>query len=232
MTGLTNIVRIANSGATGFAVRGDGTVWSWGANASGALGNGSTGAYSLVPVQVSNMTGATDVAAGGSNGFALRNDGSVWAWGANTAGQLGNGSAVTQSTVPVKVTNLTAVTAIGAGRYNGYAVRNDGTVWAWGAGSDGANGNNNACVNVDFPCASRVPVQVSGLTGATTVTSFEYGGLALRTDGSIAGWGFNGYQTLANDSAYWTALTPVTAQGVPNVTAIGSGEYSSYALVP
>ncbi|TDV54906.1 RCC1 domain-containing protein [Actinophytocola oryzae] len=232
VSGLTNVVSIANTGTAGYAVRADGTVWAWGSNAAGALGQPSSVAFTTTPVQVAGLDSATSVAGGGNGGYAVRADGTVWAWGVNTEGQLGNGSSVLQSATPVRVGDLTGVTSVAGGRYNGYATRADGTVWAWGAGSDGALGSGVDCSQTDFPCASGVPVQVAKLADVTAVASFEYGGLVLRADNTISGWGFNGSQTLANDSAYWSAPQPVPANGLSGVSAVGAGEYSAYAVVP
>lgn len=241
--GLTNVVAIDNSGTTGYAVRADGTAWTWGANGSGALGTGSTVTHSLVPVQVPGLTNITDVAGGASNGYAHRTDGTVWAWGDNSAGQLGNNSTVTFSRTPVQVSGLTGTIAIAAGRYNGYAVKSDGTVWAWGAGNNGALGNNTVTLTCppaeepgqeppEFPCVSRVPVRVLNLSDATGVASFEYGAYALRADETIAAWGFNGSHSLGNDSAYWESLVPVPVLGLSGVSAIGGGEYTGFAVAP
>lgn len=234
VSGLTNVVGVAATANTSYAVRSDGTVWAWGRNTSGALGNGSSVTFSAVPVQVSGLTGATKVAGGDLGGYALRNDGTVWAWGNNAEGQLGNGSTAASSSVPVQVSNLTDVTAIAGGRYNGYAVKDDGTAWAWGAGSNGALGSGVDCTTaeIEFPCASRVPAQVSGLTDVDAVASFEYGGYARRADQTLVAWGFNLSKSLGNDSAYPEALEPVPVLGVSDVSFVGGGEYSGYAVVP
>jgi len=83
LTGITTISANANN-KFGLALRADGTVWAWGYNASGQLGNGTTntGATSS-PVQV-GITGATAISTGGSHGLAVKGDGTVWAWGANS----------------------------------------------------------------------------------------------------------------------------------------------------
>jgi len=100
-----------------------------GNNGLGELGNGTT-TSSNVPVQVSNLTGVTAIAAGQTHSMALKSDGTVWTWGDNTYGELGN-SSNDQSITPVQVTGLTGVTAISAGGGFSLALKSDGTVWSW-----------------------------------------------------------------------------------------------------
>ena len=112
-------------------------------------------------VQVPGLTGVTAIAAGWLAGYALRRDGSVWAWG--NGGPLGDGD-TDSSSVPVRVTGLTDVTVIAGGLGAAYALRGDGTVWAWGMGGAGRLGNGSTE-------SSSVPVQVSGLTDATAIAA-------------------------------------------------------------
>lgn len=84
-------------------------------------------------------SGVTAVAAGGSAGHALRNDGTVWSWGANSDGELGHGSTADSST-PVQVQELSGVNAIAAGNMSGYTLQSDGTAWAWGSDAEGELG--------------------------------------------------------------------------------------------
>ncbi|MEV1122118.1 hypothetical protein AB0I91_44300 [Actinosynnema sp. NPDC049800] len=239
--GLTDVVAIGSSWGTGYAVRADGTVWAWGFNSQGELGNGSSGGHSLVPVQVSGLTGVTAVSGdSGSDGvYALRGDGTVWAWGSNYYAQLGNGQpcepsggGLCASRVPVRVSGLTGVTGIDAGRYNGYALRGDGTVWAWGSSYGGVLGNGVACTDFSPACASAVPVQVSNLSDVTQIASFGRGALALRAGGTVAGWGEDIFETLANDQTYTHSTVPVPVQGLSGATAIAADYYTGWALVP
>ena len=166
------------------ALKSNGTVWAWGANSNGQLGNNST-TDSHVPVQVTGLTGVTAVAEGNGNTVALKSDGTVWAWGANSNGQLGNNS-TTDSHVPVQVTGLTGiVTAVAAGYSDTLALKSDGTVWAWGSNSHGQLGNNSTT-------DSHVPVQVTGLTGVTAVAEgYATTTVALKSDGTVWAWGYN-----------------------------------------
>jgi len=98
------IEQIAAGGYHSLALRINGTVWAWGRNGNGQLGDG-TNSERRTPVQVSNLTGVVAIAAGGSHSLALKSDGTVWAWGVNGSGQLGDGTNSERRT-PVQVSNL------------------------------------------------------------------------------------------------------------------------------
>ena len=117
-----------------------GTVDAWGYNVFGQVGNGTT-TDSRVPVRVHGLTGVIAIAGGEYTGYALRVNGTVYAWGDNYRGQLGNGTTAPYSRVPVRVGSLTHITAIAGGAYAGYALRSDGTVYAWGANNWGQLGH-------------------------------------------------------------------------------------------
>ncbi|MBI5238810.1 MAG: hypothetical protein HY887_10405, partial [Deltaproteobacteria bacterium] len=121
------------------ALKNDGTVWTWGWNYYGQLGDGTT-TDRLTPVQVSGLTNVTAIASVYDHTIALKNDGTVWTWGANWYGQLGDGT-TTNKSAPVQVSGLTSVTAIAGGNKHTIALKNDGTVWAWGANWAGQLGD-------------------------------------------------------------------------------------------
>ncbi|MFL6126272.1 RCC1 domain-containing protein [Actinophytocola sp.] len=237
VSALTNVVAIASGWGTGYALRGDGTVWAWGQNGTGALGNGSPEEYSPVPVQVSGLTGVTAIAGRDNGALALRGDGTVWAWGDNGAGQLGNGQpcppeqSSCESRVPVAVSGLTGVRSIAGNINNGYAVRDDGTVWSWGGNFDGALGNGVDCDPTAQACESRVPAPVPGLADATAVAAFDYGGYALRADGSVFAWGSNTYDALGNAGVAEHSAVPVPVVGLSGASAVGGGGEAGYAIV-
>jgi alpha-tubulin suppressor-like RCC1 family protein len=105
---------------------------------------------------VAGPNNVTAMAGGLLTGYALRSDGTVWAWGAGTVGQLGNGGTAS-SPVPVQVSGLTNVTAIAAAGSTGHALRSDGTVWAWGAGTVGQLGNWATAAPPTARCRCRCP---------------------------------------------------------------------------
>jgi fibronectin type 3 domain-containing protein len=162
------------------ALKNDGSVWAWGLNTNGQLGNGAT-TQSAAPVQVTGFTGAIAVSAGATHSVALKNDGTVWAWGLNSNGQLGNGT-ITQRTVPVQVTGLTGVVAVSANAAYTLALKSDGTIWAWGLNSSGQLG--------DGTFTQRTaPVRVTGLTGVVAVSAGNLHAVALLADGTVRTWG-------------------------------------------
>ncbi len=119
VTGLTGVVAIAGGLYHSLALKSDGTVWVWGYNGDGELGNG-TNANSSVPSQLAGLTGVVAIASGGETSLALKSNGTVWAWGMNSFGELGNGSN-SNSNVPVEVSGLTGAVAIAGGFYHSFA---------------------------------------------------------------------------------------------------------------
>lgn len=117
-------------------LRTDGTLWCWGANDHGALGTGAAGGQSNVPVQVAPGKTWSAVTAGNGYTCGAQTNGTVWCWGANGAGNLGDGTAVDRD-VPVKVGGVTAPAALVAGDRTACAVGAAGTLRCWGTGQEG-----------------------------------------------------------------------------------------------
>jgi alpha-tubulin suppressor-like RCC1 family protein len=187
---LSNVVALSGD-ITHCAVKTDGTVWCWGDNEAGQLGNG-THSYtgSPAPVQVSGLTNAVSVAVTDEGACALLAGGTVWCWGANQAGQLGNGSMVAESDVPVQVSGLSDAVALTmvTGDYNQAAcvIRGGGSVSCWGDNGDGQLGTGNCSGNqYNAPVAAG-----SGFTNAVNLALNTGDLYLLRADGTLwaAGW--------------------------------------------
>ncbi|MCL2140523.1 MAG: hypothetical protein FWH42_02425 [Dehalococcoidia bacterium] len=223
------IPMIATGNFYSLALKSDGTVWTWGQNNHGQLGNGTT-TNSSTPVQVKgvdgsdNLTDIIAVAAGLFHSLALRSDGTVWAWGYNNYGQLGIGTTA-DSLTPVQVSTLSNITAISTTYNHSIALKSDGTVWAWGYNNYGQLGN-------DSTTNSSTPVQVKGVGGIgnlTNITAIVAGGshsLALKNDGIVYAWGYNGDGELGNNSTT-DSSTPVQVSSLTNISSIsGKGSHS------
>ena len=198
----------------------DSTVWAWGNNDSGQLGD-NTFVTQPAPVQSGTIDKVISVAAGVYHSMALKHDGTVWTWGYNDLGPLGDGTN-TDSGTPVQVSGLTGAVSIAAGYQYSLAVKSDGTVWTWGDNLGGQLGNGTTT-------NSNVPVQVSGLTNVIEVAGGNYHSLALKSDGTVWAWGYNSYGHLG-DGTTTDQLSPVQVIGLSNVVAVAAGNYYSLAL--
>jgi alpha-tubulin suppressor-like RCC1 family protein len=197
VSGLTGIVAIAAGANHSLAVKSDGTVWAWGLNTNGQLGDGTTTSPKKVPGQVSVLTGGVTVSGGTSHSLAVKTDGTVWAWGLNTSGQVGDNT-TTQRLSPVQVTSLAGVADIDAGGTHSLAVKTDGTAWGWGLNTSGQVGDGTTT------SPRLVPVQVAGLTGMSEIAGGATHSLAATAAGEVWAWGANGSGQVGD----WTTTTP------------------------
>jgi alpha-tubulin suppressor-like RCC1 family protein len=224
--GLSDVIAVSAGYQHNLALLDDGTVWAWGWNAFGQVGDGTSNNNRTSPVQVSGLTDVIAIAAGNSFSLALKDDGTVWAWGYDGNGQLGDSVSLTNSTVPVQVFGLDDITHIAAGYHHGLAVKNDGTVWAWGLNNVGQLGysNNNTT-------SQPTPVQMFGVSGASKVAGGVQHSFVLKTDGTVMGTGYNNSGELGLGNGQPAQRT--TAAAIPsfsNVAAIVAGNRHSVAL--
>ncbi|MBI5638286.1 MAG: FecR domain-containing protein [Nitrospinae bacterium] len=237
-TAAVRLNLLAGGEAHSVFLKGDGTLWAWGQNNKGQLGDG-TDDRRLTPVQVKGpggkgtLQGIVAVAAGSLHTVAVKNDGTVWAWGYNDDGQLGDGSDDDRET-PVQVKGpggkgvLQGIVAVAAGLLHTVAVKNDGTVWAWGYNDDGQLGDGS-------DDDRETPVQVKGpggqgpLEGMVAVAAGSSHTLALRKDGTVWAWGKNNKGQLGDDTGD-DRETPVLVKGLKGIVAIAAGADHSLAL--
>ena len=244
---LTGVTAVAAGIFHSLALKSDGTVWAWGWNGFGQLGDGTDSDFSNTPVQVLGkggkgyLTDMTAISASTWHSLALKDDGTVWVWGANWYGQLGDGTDSRFSTTPVQVSGkdgkgyLTGVRAVSAGKEHSIALKNDGTVLAWGVNWDGQLGDG---TNTD----RNTPVQVVGengegyLTDVTAISAGGYHSLALKNDGTVLAWGYNGEGQLGDGTDSDLSNTPVQIVGengidhLNGVAAISAGSNHSLAF--
>ena len=125
----------------------DGTLWAWGSNAFGQVGNGSSGGTVGFPQQIG--LDFVSVAAGESHSLALKTDGSLGAWRANFTGQVGDGTSGATILSPVQVAS--GIAAVAAGAYHSVALKTDGTLWGWGLNQASQVGNPSLGLYVKAP---------------------------------------------------------------------------------
>ncbi|CAN7492834.1 S-layer homology domain-containing protein [Arthrobacter sp. LjRoot14] len=216
--GLSMVTAIASSGSNGYALQADGSVWAWGDNSYGQVGDG-TLVQRLTPVRVRGLPAVKAIYAGSVSAYALGTDGSVWAWGMNRQGELGDGTQLNRST-PTKVQGIGDVTSMAVGAYEtAYALRSDGSVWAWGSNSHGQLGNGTTV-------GSLVPSPVRDIVGAVAVSSGFATAYALLQDGTVRAWGDNGAGQIG-DGTTSSRLLPVAVTGLNNVVRVEAGSYSN-----
>jgi alpha-tubulin suppressor-like RCC1 family protein len=249
-TYISDVIAVAAGQYHSVALKSDGTVWTWGLNTNGQLGDASTNQRTS-PVQVKGPGGTgtlSDIKAiscGDTFTVAVKNDGTVYAWGLNNVGQLGYGSynatsghADYQKTSPIQVLNLTGIDSVSSGREHTLALKNDGTVWAWG------EGRNSGRLGDGFELIRATPVQVVGsggigtqLTGITAIVAGGYQSHALKAnDGTVWSWGVNGQGQLGNGTLV-KSIIPVQVKissspdvFLTGVTALGAGDVNTYAI--
>ena len=202
--GGTNWKQVAvGGGSHTSAIKTDGTLWTWGFNGYGQLGNFSNTNRST---PVTTFAGGTDwkqVAVGGSRTAAIKTDGTLWTWGLNSSSQLGVNDGAIRSTPVTTLTGGTNWKSVSCGSEHTAAIKTDGTLWIWGLGTSGQLGNN-AATNRSTP--------VTTFSGGTNWKSVA-GGLqhtaAIKTDGSLWVWGLGTSGQLGNDGTI-NRSTPVT----------------------
>jgi len=222
---LSGIKSIAVGYSHSLAIKDDGTVWAWGWNCCGAIGDGTFSSVNPennrnTPVKVPGIEGATAIAAGFRHSLALKDDGTVWGWGRNDTGQLGDNTFEPRRLSPVKVQDLDNVKSIAAGYNHSSALKNDGTVWSWGINGAGQLGDSTNT-------SKSTPVRVGELENVSVLNSGANHSLAIKSDGAVWSWGGgNCCGELGNDRD-WDFRTPghnVQVLGVDGEDWFNAGE--------
>lgn len=219
--GLPAISSISVGGTRSYAVTAAGDLWSWGEAGNSGLGEPVT-SDRLSPARVSSISGVkavyTPVPA---SALALKSDGTWWGWGRNTRGQLADGTTTSQAT-PVRITALDGFTDVTSGFGYGFVgLKSDGTVWAWGG-----NGHGQLCDGTTTD--SSTPKQIPGLTGVVQIVAAMGAGYtdasawALRSDGTVWGWGKNNWKQIDDSANDITTPIQLTADAVQIASSQGA----------
>ncbi len=213
----TDWSKIAAGSSVSVAIKSNGTLWSWGYNGTGQVGDG-TLINKLIPTQIGSGTNWSTVAVHSSNytfssTLALKTDGTLWAWGFNSSGQLGDGTTV-QKNAPIQVGTDTNWSVISTGESHSLALKTNGTLWAWGKNQYGQLGDGTT-INKNIPTqigTSTLWTSVEGGTGFSVGTQF--GGTALS-------WGVNSSGQLGN-GALTSQTTPLLLSTTAQNLSVGA----------
>jgi alpha-tubulin suppressor-like RCC1 family protein len=180
---------MSNGGGFCGAIKTDGTLWTWGQNELGQLGQGTRGGFAYYvssPVQVGALTNWARMSASNNSFAAIKTDGTLWTWGDNDDGQLGLGdSAGFNRSAPAQVGSLTNWSKISSGSTFCTAIKTDGSLWTWGSNNFGQLGRNNTI-------KLSSPVQLGSLTWSE-VSGGDRACAAIQTNGTLWAWGRNIY---------------------------------------
>ncbi len=206
------------------AIKTDGTLWGWGGNFNGQLGDNSKTNKSSPVQTISGGTNWKLVSGGRQCTVAIKMDGTLWCWGRNTEGQLGDNTVVFKSSPVQTIAGGSNWKSIGCGYYHNSAIKTDGTLWCWGSSSYGQLGDNSII-------SKSSPVQT--VTGGSNWKSSSCGDnhtAAIKTDGTLWMWGRNthgqhGVNSVANKSS------PVqTISGGTNWKSVSCGYLHTNAI--
>ncbi|MCL1859732.1 MAG: hypothetical protein FWF92_10945 [Oscillospiraceae bacterium] len=220
---MDDVTAVNAGGGYSLAIKSDGSLWTWGLNYYGRLGDGTT-EDKLTPIKI--MDDVKEAIAGNKHSLAIKNDGSLWAWGNNNFGSLGDGTIGTNESKSTPVKIMDDVIAISAGGQNNgdhsFAIKSDGSLWAWGNNSYGQLGNG------EIKDYNPTPVKI--MDGVMAISAGDLHSFAIKNDGSLWGWGNNSGGRLGDgtftipDKENNDKTTPIKI--MDDVTAISAGPHS------
>ena len=206
------------------AIKTDGTLWGWGLNTSGQLGVNDTINRSTPVTTFAGGTNWKQVAGGGEYTAAIKTDGTLWTWGLNTSGQLGDNTIITNSTPVTTLTGGTDWKQVACGQEYTSAIKTDGTLWTWGYNVYGQLGDNTA-TNRSTP--------VTTFAGGTNWKQVSCGYIhtaAIKTDGTLWVWGYNVYGQLGDNTTILRSTPVTTFAGGTNWKQVSCANFHTAAI--
>jgi alpha-tubulin suppressor-like RCC1 family protein len=215
---------IAAGALHSFGIKSDSTLWAWGRNDFGQLGLDTITLINPNPVQIGTDHKWISNAAGYYHSLGLKSDGTLWAWGLNANGQLGDGDTINQS-IPVQVGTDTKWCKITAGDYYSLGIKTDGTLWGWGDNQYyGQLGDGTTTKRLS-------PVQIGTDNTWISIQAGSYHTIGLKSDGTLWAWGDDTYGQLGdNDPSNLHKVNPVKIGTDTNWASIATGDYHTLAL--
>jgi len=206
------------------AIKSDGTLWAWGQNAYGQLGDGSTTRREVPTQESSKATNWEKAEAAYSSTIALKSDGSIWSWGDNTYGQLGDGTAQQRETPTREYSQSTEWEKISSTLYHVLAIKSDGTLWDWGENNEGQLGDGTVYNTI-------VPNQeITKATDWVAVSAGKAHTLAIKSDGTLWAWGWNYHGALGDGTGTTYYIPRQEKSGSTDWKSVAAGEHHSIGL--
>lgn len=184
--------KVAGGDESSAAINGDGTLWCWGNNDSGQVGDGAAGTDRREPVRVGGAVSWKMVHVRNRHTVAIRSNGTLWAWGRNFYGQLGDGTVINRST-PQQIGTARTWVAVEAGDSHTVGLQTDGSLWVWGRNDYGQLGDGLGIRRLS-------PFQIRPGERWQAVSAGAYHTLALRVDGTLWACGHNGFGQLGDST--------------------------------
>lgn len=222
--GFTDWCDISAKGYHTIAIKSNGTIWSWGENAGGKLGDGTTTNKSSPVSAIGGFTDWTKIAASITASIGLRSNNTIWAWGCNNTGQLGDGTTINRSSPVSLVGGFKDWCQASIGNSHGLGIRSNGTLWSWGSGANGRLGTN-AVANRSSPVSV-----VGGFTDWCEINAGANSSSAIRTNGTAWTWGLN-FCGILGDGTTVAKSSPISViGGFTDWNQIDNGTASIIAL--
>lgn len=183
------------------ALKSDNTLWGWGANYNGELGDGT---YQIRPTisQIGTASNWLTISTGTEHTIAIKTDGTLWAWGSNNSGQLGDGTTVKKNT-PIQIGTDNDWQSVSTKGFTSFAIKNNGTLWGWGQ-------NNISNVGLGFYSLNiTVPTQVGTETNWKNIYAGFDITVAIKTDNTLWAWGSNLYGKIGIGGFTGNYLSPI-----------------------
>lgn len=219
--GTDKWVSMACNGGSTYAVKPDGSLWVWGFNTVGQLGIGNT-TNQASPLQLNNPINTwLSISAGATYSLAVRTNGTLWAWGENNVGQLGDGT-TTNRTVQTQIGADTKWTSAVAGQDHSVGLKADGTLWAWGHNNFGQLGDGTGSDRSS-------PTQIGSGTNWVSIAAGAEHSIGLRADGTLWTWGHNNYGQLG-DGSTTDRNAPAQLGTDNNWASVAAGNFYCLAL--
>jgi alpha-tubulin suppressor-like RCC1 family protein len=220
---FTDWIQVSAGYLHSLAVRANGTAWAWGYNFYGRLGDDTTTARSSPVSVIGGFTNWTHISAGSGHSLGLRADGTLWAWGYNGSGRLGDGTTTSRRSPVSVVGGFTDWTQISAGYAHNLGVRADGTLWAWGGSGSGRLGTGSS--DVSSPTSV-----IGGFTDWVNASAGRQHSLGVRANGTAWAWGENSSGQLGDGTDTQQKNSPISVVGFSDWVSIDAGGYHSIGI--